>query len=533
MGLFDFFKNKTNHPIEVVQKKPRSANVSALSSSGWGNTYSVIYDGEKNIGEIGPIKSYQIDFKSLSNRSWQSYLDSDIAKTVLNRFSIWAIDKGLKIQCSPDKSILRAEGINLDTEKFNTIVEARFNAWSRSKKSSHNGMQSFNQIAKKAFKNSKIGGDVLVVLRLVEGKTTVQLIDGRHVQSPFQSFDEKGHRIINGIEMDRNGRHIAYHVRSYKGTQMSSNVIPAWDKSTGLRKAFLVYGGEYRLDDHRGLPMIAVSLESIAKTDRYKEATVGSAEERAKIVYTIEHHIDGSGEDPNDPIAKMLSEDDDGTVPVDELGNAMANTVAASTNKQTFNMPQGAKMTSLDAKSELSFTEFHTTLGNVICGAMGIPPNVAFMLYTDSFSASRAAIKDWDHTLNFERDEFQTQFYDVIYAFWFHFEVLSMKIQAPGYLDSIRTKDWMLAEAFLKCKFTGPMFPHIDPVKEVKAARLRLGANADHIPLSTVESETENVGFGDSDSNLDQFSKETEMAYGLGIKSVQKENLETKDSDPE
>ena len=485
---------------------------------GWGNTYSVVYDGEKNHGEIGPVVDYTIDFQNLSNRSWQSYLDSDIARTVLNRFCIWAIDKGLKIQCSPDKTILKSEGIDLDTEEFNNIVEARFSAWSRSKRSSHNGMRSFHQIAKKAYKAAKIGGDVLVVLRLVKGKVTVQLIDGRHVQSPFGSISNSGNRIINGVEMDKNNRHVAYHVRSYdENFGVKYKTIKAWDTTTGLRRSFLVYGSEYRLDDHRGLPVIAVSLESIAKTDRYKEATVGSAEERAKIVYSIEHNINGDGEDPTGPFADMFADENDGTVPIDELGNALAKTVTASTMKQTINMPPGSKLQSLESKQELSFPEFHTTLGNVICGAIGIPPNVAFMLYTDSFSASRAAIKDWDHTLSFERDDIQTQFYDPIYAFWFHFEVLTMKIQAPGYLESRRNDDWMLTEAFLKSKFTGPMFPHIDPVKEVKAARLRLGSNADHIPLSTVESETENVGFGDSDSNLDQFSKEIKNAEELGI----------------
>ena len=64
-------------------------------------------------------------------------------------------------------------------------------------------------------------------------------------------------------------------------------------------------------------------------------------------------------------------------------------------------------------------------------------------------------------------------------------------------------------------RFTGPMFPHIDPLKEVNAERAKLGDLAKDIPLTTVEAATEALNGGDSASNLEQFIEELKSAKPL------------------
>lgn len=498
--------------------KPESAANSGYGV--WGPGYSKSFDGEKNYGEIGPIVKYFLDHTGLRHRSWQAYLTSDIAKTVIDRYLTWIIDKGLKLTCHPSKDVLVSENIDVDTEKFNKIVESRFQLFSKSKYSDFSSMRSLNKIAKNAFKNAKIGGDVLVILRVINGNVKVQLVDGAHLCSPIGQINSgTGNRIIDGVELDQEGKHIAYYINKVDG---GFDTVQAWSDSTGLRMAFLVYGSEYRLDNVRGLPMISACLETIRKIDRYKEAAVGSAEERQKIVYAIEHAIGSSGESPlADRIATMMEINipTGDVIPIDISGNAMANTVAASTNKQTFNMPIGSKMTALESRNEMYFKEFYETQQNIICGAVGIPPNVAFSIYNDSFSASRAATKDWEHTMDVDRNDFQTQFYDPIFALWLHIEILKGKINAPGYLVSFNQGNWMVTEAYLNARFTGPMFPHIDPLKEVKAERDKLGSLAQHIPLTTIEQATENLMSGESQSNMEQFARELEEAEGYGLEN--------------
>jgi capsid protein len=508
------FENKFD---EVVQK------ISANRSGGsWGQSYSVSFNGEKNIGEIGPIINYQLDHLRLAQRSWQSFLENDISKTVLKKFTLWIIDKGLKLQANPLQVVLKSEGININVESFNEIAEARWLVWSKSKNSSHSKNNNLNDLAKEAFKHAKIGGDVLVLLRYdIELKSvTIQLIDTCHLLSPLGSeTTEAGNKVVDGVEIDKNtGEHIAFHVRK-KGT-FETERIPAMSETLGIKTAFLVYGDKYRMDNQRGTPIIATSLETLKKIERYKEAAVGSAEERQKIVYQIVHDIGSSGESPLvDQLTRAFDLDSSGSnIPADATGQQMANNIAVSTSKQTFNMAQGSEIKPLESKNEMFFAEFYSTNANIICAAIGIPPNVAFSLYNDSFSASRAATKDWEHTIEVERDYFNSQFYVPIYAFWLFIEVYNNKISAPGYLDAWYKKNWMVNESYNNARFTGPMFPHIDPLKEVNAERAKLGELAAGIPLTTVEQATEVLNGGDSDSNALQFSEELKTAEKLGLK---------------
>lgn len=502
---------------EAVSKPSMNAT---HGSGRWASAYAISFDGEKNFGEIGPVVKYQLDHVGLRNRSYQAYLTSEIARTVLDRFSMWVIDKGLKLQLAPATNVLQSEGIEVNTEQFNDLVESRFSVWANSKRASWNGMHTLNELAKNAFKGANIGGDMLVILRFKRGQLTVELIDGAHLGTPVlnQVNPKNKNKIINGVELDENGRHIAYHVRTRGG---NIERIDAWSKQTGMRLAWLVYGSTYKNEDTRGLPIMATSLETLAKIERYKEAAVGSAEERQKIAFAIEHNQFSSGENPMaENLAKLFDAGNDGAngaVPVDDAGEKMAATVSATTNKQTFNMPIGSKLTMLESKNEMFFNEFYSTNANIICSALGIPPNVAFSVYNDSFSASRAATKDWEHTMEVKRNDFQQQFYAPILAMWLHMEILQFKIQAPGYIPAFMAKNWLVVEAYQMARFTGPMFPHVDPLKEAKAERVKLGALADHVPLTTIERSTEILAGGDSASNIEQFGKEIEFAKQNGI----------------
>jgi capsid protein len=498
----------------IVEKPTIEAS---RGSGSWVNGYAVSFNGEKNVGEIGPIVDYSLNHNALARRSWQFYVDSGVVKTVVNRFKLWIICNGLKLKANPTKILLESEGITIDTEKFNDIVEARFSSWSNSVNSSYSGNTNINELAKDAFKQAKIGGDVLVVLRLIKKVLKVELIDTRNLIKPFDYDVPGGNKIVNGIEINESTKeHIAFHVRTdlMKSTRISAK------NSMGIQQAFLVYGDKNNVDDQRGVPLIMTALETVKKLERYQEATLGSAEERAKIVYSIEHEMGGSGESPLvNQLASAFNNDgnSNGNIPSDANGSIMANTVATSTNKQVFNMPIGGSLKALESRNELSFKDFFEAHTDLICAIVNIPPNVAFSKYNDSFSASRAATKDWENTIIVERANFNFQFYQKIYAFWLTVEIGMGKIIAPGYLNALNNKNWMILEAYQCARFTGPMFPHIDPLKEVKAEREKLGELGKYIPLTTIESATEMLNSGDSDSNMEQFSEELAIAKGLNL----------------
>lgn len=509
----------------------------------YGDAFSLPFDGEKNLGEIGPIKSYWMDFPRLRARSWQSFAESEITRTVIGRYVMWVIGSGLRLQSRPEVKFLEEEKIKIEAEEFSSHVERRFRLFSNSTNSTVSRMVSVNTMAAEVLKSALIGGDVLVRLFYDKKKgVRVQLIDGALIRSEitsagnFPNILSNGNELRYGVETSIEGETVRFHISTRDGKYES---IPARSKD-GLEVAFLVKGCAYRPQDVRGIPLISVVLETLAKLERYKEATVGSAEERAKIPYFIEHDVQSEGENP---FLKGIAEatrggapllgNPDGKLPQTIQGEQLADKVYASTNKQTFNMSPGSKISAVDTKADLHFAEFYNKNIDIICAALAIPPDVAFSKYENSYSSSRAALKDWEHTLKVERDRFAEQFYKKIYEFWLTVNIFEGKIKADGYTEAFLKNDYMIVAAFAQCRFIGDNVPHIDPLKEVQAERLKLGERGKNIPLTTVEDASESLNSGDSYSNIIQFANELHEAEekGLVTEAVPVANTPVKEED--
>lgn len=475
------------------------------------------YNGEKTPGEIGPVKRFILDYRALRARSWQSYLESEITQDVINKFVLWIIGSGLKLQSEPVESVISSSFPIAGIKDMSKSLEARFRLYSGSKSSSYSSMQSLHNIAFEAKKNALIGGDVLVVNRLINGEIKTEIIDGEHVSTPIldtktlSAARDRGNEIINGIEQDPTGKHIAYYVRK---TWKEFERIEAVGKQSGRLISYMVYGLRYRINNNRGIPLIAAVLESLKKLDRYKEATVGSAEERQKIPFTIEHDEISTGE--NIFVKKIAaSKNVGGGANVVDPGEIAAAQIAKTYQKEVYNLPRGARLVSLDTRNELTFKDFYTTNINLICAAIGIPPEVALSKYDSNFSASRAALKDWEHTILVNRKKFSEQFYQPFYNLWMELEIMKGNVSSNGYLNAVESGDSILIEAYRNARWTGPNVPHIDPLKEVAAERAKLGPDGEKIPLTTAEEATEALNGGDFEANQKRFAEEKKIA---GIK---------------
>lgn len=486
-----------------------------------------MYDGERNLGGIGPVKDYWLDYESLRARGWQAYLTNESVQTIVNKLIVWTIGRGLKPDYNPNVVVLKSEGIQITPEQvqgISELIEARFCLYKESKYSSYSGMMNLSHAESVCYRNSKNGGDTLVVLRYINNMVKFELIDGCHVISPMGGDDwnprelGNGNRIMNGVEMNDRGEHVAYHIRDAK---LKYHRIEAKSKTTGLTVAFLVGGLEYRLDNSRCIPALSGLFEVLATMDRYKSATIATAEEQAKIVYQIKHGATSTGENP---LIQQITQardtaKNDGTVPVSADITAMADKVAVSTEKQVINnVPDSEVMPINKNQNELYFKDFYSTFFDLVCAAIGMPPNVAMSKYDTSFSSARAAIKDWEHSLLIDRYKFSLAFLQPIFELWLHTEVLKNKIELSGYLLASAQKNETILACYRQVTWIGDNVPHIDPLKEVMAERLKLGNTSDSIPLTTVEAATQTLNGGDSRSNLQQYSKELEQSKKVGVK---------------
>lgn len=517
----------------VYQKRYQAIQTfSGMARTGmYGFTYA--YNGEKDLGGIGPLIDYYVDYEGLRSRSWKAYLDSEMAQTVLGKNTLWMIGSGLKAQCEPVTQVLQKLGIDLNEQDFNDNVEARFQMFCNSERADYSGMKTPHQLASTAHLNSNVGGDVLCILRLTDMQVTIQLIDGAHVQNPIGKNPyidqlDNGNIIKNGVEIDLTGKHVAYWVRkrgidSAGTNDMNLNFdsvrIASYSPTSGLCTAFFVNGLEYRIDNVRHIPLLSAVMQTLTSLERYKEATVGSAEEAAKIFLAVEHQLGSEGENPFDSVlrhAGATSVND--KIPIDSDGRQVADRIAVSTGKSAFNMPVGSSLKSFASQKELYFKDFYTGNIECVCAAVKIPYAVAMSKYDTSYSSSRAAIKDWEHTINVTRNRFSKEFYAKIYHFWLDVEILKGNISAPGYLEARVKKDYTVLDAYRCVRFIGAAVPHIDPVKEVEAQRLLLGDTGASIPLTTQEQAVEELNTGESHSITEQYARELENAKKLNIK---------------
>jgi capsid protein len=506
--------------VKVVQSAAHRNYLNIYSTGG----YDQSFDGERNLGAMGPIVHYTMDFDALRSRSWQSYAESEITQTVIKRYCRWVIGSGLRLQCTPAEEVLRLNGIDLSSEGFNDTVERYWEVYSKSPKASLSGMKNLDQIADEVKKNAMLGGDVLVRIKYKRGSfPSIQIVDGQHVRNSMtdeytQNAEKRGNRMLHGVEVDKDGKHIGFVVR----TAMNKHEYVQARTNNGMEVAFLVYGNQYRTDDVRGVPLMSVVLETLSVMERYKNATLTAAEERAKIAYFVEHQQFSDGSNPivqsmTKALSGGLSDNDNGNLPVSVEGTQLADTFSATTNSMMFNMPIGSKINTIDTKIDLLFKEFYTVNIDIVCAAVGIPPEVAMSKYDSNFSASRAALKDWEHTLKTDRADFTNQFYKKVYEFWLFTQIFENSIIQNDYVKARIEGNDMVVGAFTQCRFVGDSVPHIDPLKEVEAERMKLGDLGKNVPLTTVESATEALNSGDSDSNIRQFGQELNLAKEVGI----------------
>lgn len=465
-------------------------------------TRPIPFDGEKTPGELGRPINYYPHYYNLRVRSWEAYLNNEIPQIVVNKYVLWVVGQGLKLQAEPKTSLLPS---NFNDEEFKDKIETRFRLYADDKESTWPKTLTLNQLAAEAKKNAVVGGDVLLVQHFEKNKISAELIDGAHIATPYGSIfikeaSERKNKIIHGVEINSKGQHINYYV---KDSVLGYKKIPAKGQKSGRVVATMIYGLRYRLNETRGIPLMTAIAETVKKLDRYKEAAVGSAEERAKIVFVQTHEINSSGANVLRKPVINASNVNAGKAPETNVDNENATTIATTTGKSTFNLTPGSDLKALASQSEADFEKFFTPNANLVASCMGIPAAVAFDNYDRAFNSAQAAVKSWGHKLFVEQKNFGIDFYQPIYEFWLYVNDLIGYINIPGFQKALEGEDRAVILAYYNARWVGPRVPQIDPLKEVKSEIGMINAG-----LTTLEGSAERLGLGDWSKNIEQYKKE-------------------------
>jgi len=463
------------------------------------------FTGDKFFGGFGTTEFQIPDYWTLRARSSQLFTENLYARGIVRRLVTNEINTGLVVESVPDERTLGApEGSMLE---WSENVEARFTLWGRGRVvCDFRHEDTFGALQRAARLEALVSGDVLVALRVSPATrgVQVQLIRGDRVQSPLGSegSPKSGNKITHGVEVNPLGRVAAYWVLQDDG---GIKRLPAYGEKSGRRLAWLVYGTDKRLDDLRGMPLLAIILQSLKELDRNRDAA-----QRKKLIHSI--------------LAMFIEKTDDkpGTLPFTgaSVRRDTIDTTDTNGDRRRFNLAQqvpgvvfenlqkGERPVGFSAQgADDRFGEFEEIVLSAIAWANEIPPEILRLAFSNNYSASQAAINEFKIYLNKVWSDFGENFCEPIFSEWLINEVLLGRIEAPGLADLWRDGlRYDMYAAYIATEWYGSIKPSTDVLKQAKGARLLINEG-----LSTRTREARNS---------------TGTSFAKNIKRLERENAQ-------
>lgn len=441
------------------------------------------WGGDKYPGGFGATQLLSMDYWTLRARSAQLFRTNHYARGMIRRLVTNEINTGLHLEAQPEERVLGKEQNSL--VDWTESVERRFKLWADTPRVCDVEQQAtFGMLQGLTRQESLIDGDALMVLVQdpVTSLPALRLVNGAVVGSPFaarQRFEaETGNRIVHGVELDRNGRHVAYWIRQKpKGEtsfEISANVaryerLPVYGES-GRRIAWLVYGTDRRHDDVRGEPLLSIFLQSLREIDRYRDAVQRKAALNAVIAMFIKKSEARPGSRPmaaggikrRDLALPSVDGDDKPRTwtTVDQIPGLIMDEL------QVGEEPEGFRSQGTDEK----FGDFEAAILNSIAWSQEIPPEILRLSYNRSYSASQASISEFKLYLQPVRQRFGDMVCQPVYEDWLLSEVLLGSIDAPGFFDAWKdARRYDVYGAWVAAEWTGQIKPAVDMLKLVRA----------------------------------------------------------------
>ncbi len=452
---------------------PPTISVAQLPASAGPATRARSHDGDKYPGSFGATDVLLMDYPMLRARSAQLFRSNLYARGMLRRLVTNEINTGLHLESTPAERLLGFEDDEL--AEWSEDIETRFELWAGDAYScDYQGRRSFGELQAAARGEALVVGDVLCVItqNRASKMPQINLISGTCIENP-PSFGigiaPNGNRICHGVELDADGRHVAFWVRRYRDNSsfaVTYDRVPAVG-ATGRRIAWLIYGTDHRLDDVRGEPLLALALTSLREIDRYRDSVQRKALINSILAMFVTKAEDKPGTKPFSAGAVRR-----GVEVVADQGNQPRNFNFADFGPGLIldELQHGEEPKAFSANgTDEKFGDFESTIIAVIAWANEIPPEILMLGFGSNYSASQAAINEFKMYLNRVRGVFGGQFCQPIYVDWLLSSALARKLDARGVLDAwrdpTRRTEFL---AWLSADWSGHIKPAVDTSKLVK-----------------------------------------------------------------
>lgn len=452
------------------------------------------------------------NLETLRARSADLYLNSPIGHAAIATMVSGVVNEGLKLFPR-----LNHTALNLSVEQaraWESKTKQEFELWSENVECDFYRRNTFRELQRIAFLNQLTDGDCACLFRrkisssdnpyslrlqLIEAQRISNPIAEKNIYSALNSVEmAKGNsRIVNGIEVDRNGILKALWISSKIPQELDTTKnFTEWrrvkffgERSGEQNLCFLC--NDTRIEQFRGEPFLAPVIEILRNIYRYSDAELTSAILKTFLsVFFVQ-----LGGDTNYGLNQIIEEDTSVDVTEYKLG---AGTISA--------LPRGVDVKSINpAGASSTFESFTVQLLKQVGAALNLPYEVLLKNFQSSYSASKAALLQAENEFRQRRNAFIVDFCEPVYRIFLAESIALGRIEAPGFFDDALTKNlWCSAD------WRNETNHSLDAQKEVSAAEKRI-----LLGLSTFSRESAEINGSDYVENLKQLAKEKALQAEL------------------
>lgn len=449
----------------------------------------------------------------IRQRSRDLYMGTPLATGALRTMRTNVVGTGLRLNPTID-----IEFLGLSEEEGRVLkqtIEREFSLWADTLECDAQRMNNFYELQQLAFLSQLMSGDCFVLLPMTKRKSSVYDLRIRIIEAdrcsnpPLAQIGDKD--IRGGVELNKDGEVVAYWFSKYYPNSIYSTInhgkqewqrVEVFGKETGRRNVLHLMESE-RPEQRRGVPILAPVIESLKQLGRYTEAELMAAVVSGMFTVFIKTEMPGEG-----PLGEGIPEDQliDTEDPYSyELGHGSIVGLAPNESAEFAN----------PSRPNTAFDGFVVAICRQIGAALELPYELLVKQFVASYSASRAALLEAWKMFRMRRTWLANDFCQPIYEEWFAESVAKGRIPAPGFFD-----DPLIRRAYTRASWHGPAQGQIDPLKEVKAAQLRIQEG-----LSTRESEAMELTGSDWEMNHRQRVREEQQRREGGLAGSEHETV--------
>lgn len=444
--------------------------------------------------------------KLLRERSRDLAMNAPLAAAAVNSTRTNCIGSGLIPKPKIDYKFL---GISQEeANEIQRLIKREFSIWAESTLCDNNDQNNFYELQQIVFNDWLRNGEGFVLikygkkvpympyqlrLKLVEADRvcTEGSIDGEY--DGFDKEESNGNTVVNGVEIDKEGKVIAYHIAtrfpgSYGVGSLKWKRVEKRGRKTGNLNILHIFNGE-RTDQYRGVPFLAPVIQAIKQLTRYTEAEIMAAVVNSLFTIFITTE---TGDDMEGFAGGDEEEEENGTGDSTESGNSKDDEINVGTGTVNF-LKEGEGVHAVESTHPSgNYDAFVSSMAVQIGAALEIAPEVLLKKFSNNFSASKGAMNETWKAFIMRRKWFIDDFCQAVYELWFNEAVSKGRIKAPGYFNNLLVK-----QAYTNATWNGPAQGHMNPLQEVSASVKRIENG-----LSTHADECSSMNGSDYEENI-------------------------------